>query len=79
MVKNQKTSEDTYGNQVYVLPIDNAVDKERLQDFLEQHEYNFFTASKGSEPFRQIQHAVRARRAPRSKTTARPTLQKNYR
>ena len=60
MVKKRKTSEDTYGNQVYVLPINNAVDKERLQDFLEQHEYNFFTASKGSEPFHQIQDAVRA-------------------
>ena len=55
-MKNQKTGEDTHGDQVYVLTTN--TNRERLRDFLEQHAYNFFTGSEGSEPFRQIQDAM---------------------
>ena len=57
-MKNPKTGENTHGDQVYVLTTNNVTDRERLRDFLEQHGYNFFTASEGSELFRQIQDAM---------------------
>ena len=57
-MKNQKTGEDTHGEQVYVLTTNSVTNRERLCDFLEQHADNFFIASEGSEPFRQIQEAI---------------------
>ena len=43
---------------VYVITIDNAADGECLRDFLEQQDYNFFTACEESESFRHIQDAM---------------------
>ncbi len=57
-MKNQKTGEDTHGDHIYVLTTNKVSNRERLRDFLEQHGYNFFTASEGSEPFCQIQDAM---------------------
>ena len=57
-MKNQKTGEDTHGEQVYVLTTNSVTNRERLCDFPEQHADNFFIASEGSEPFRQIQEAI---------------------
>ena len=56
-MKNQIGTEDC-GNQVYVITIDDAANGECLRDFLEQQDYNFFTASEGSESFRDIKDAM---------------------
>ena len=57
MTKNQTGTADC-GDQVYVITLDTAADRENLHDFLEQHDYDFFTVSEGSESFRHIQDAI---------------------
>ena len=56
-MKNQIATEDC-GDQVYVITLDTAADGENLHDFLEQHDYDFFTVSERSESFRHIQDAI---------------------
>lgn len=56
-MKNQTGTADC-GDQVYVITLDTAADGENLHDFLEQHDYDFFTVSEGSESFRHIQDAI---------------------
>ncbi len=46
------------GNQVYVITCDATANEQCLRDFLEQHDYTFFTASEGSESFHHIQDAM---------------------
>ena len=57
-MRNPKTGENTHEDQIYVLTTNNVTNRERLRDFLEKHGYNFFAASEGSEPFRQIQDTM---------------------
>ena len=59
-MKNQKISENTYGSLVAALILANVINWDPLRDFFKQYDYNFFTGSKGSEPFRQIQDAMAA-------------------
>ena len=56
-MKHQIDTENC-GDQVYVITIDTAADGENLHDFLEQHDYDFFTAPEESESFRHIQDAI---------------------
>ena len=56
-MKNQISTADC-ADQVYVITLDNAADEENLRAFLEQHDYDFFTAPEESESFRHIQDAM---------------------
>ena len=56
-MKNRISTEDC-GNQVYVITCGTTANEQCLRDFLEQHDYTFFTASEGSESFHHIQDAM---------------------
>ena len=55
---NNQIGTKNCGNQVYVITINDAANRECLRDFLEQQDYNFFTASEESELFRHIQDVM---------------------